>query len=211
MNGFTKERCDLICRMQPVPKGAVSVPKIIENLREKLLSEARRQVQEFGYGAVTIRSVASACNVGVGTLYNYFPSKDNLIAAFMAEDWHAAIQPLFAVSVSDAMTVLSHEYDVLKQFIIDHERLFSDPAAIQTYSLLPPQRHAQFREQLAAPVEHALRESKAKDPAFLALFLVEALLTWTLSGIDKDPLFTVLAPLLAADDRKEAEKGEQII
>ena len=63
------------------------MPKIIENIREKLLEEAKRQVMEQGYSAMTIRSVASACGVGVGTVYNYFSSKDMLVASFMLEDW----------------------------------------------------------------------------------------------------------------------------
>ena len=52
------------------------MPKIIENLREKLVREAQYQVEERGYSALTIRSVANACGVGVGTVYNYFASKD---------------------------------------------------------------------------------------------------------------------------------------
>ena len=63
------------------------MPKIIENIREKLLSEAKRQVMENGYSAMTIRSVAAACGVGTGTVYNYFPSKDMLVASFILEDW----------------------------------------------------------------------------------------------------------------------------
>ena len=51
------------------------MPKIIENIREKLLEEARRQVMDQGYSTMTIRSVASVCGVGVGTVYNYFESK----------------------------------------------------------------------------------------------------------------------------------------
>ena len=63
------------------------MPKIIANIREKLLEEAKKQVLEQGYAAMSIRSVASACGVGVGTVYNYFESKDILIANFMLEDW----------------------------------------------------------------------------------------------------------------------------
>ena len=63
------------------------MPKIIENLPEKLAEEARRQITESGYSAMTIRSVAKACGVGVGTVYNYYPSKDALVAQFMLEDW----------------------------------------------------------------------------------------------------------------------------
>ena len=50
------------------------MPKIIENIREKILEEAKCQVMESGYASMTIRSVANACGVGVGTVYNYFKS-----------------------------------------------------------------------------------------------------------------------------------------
>ena len=43
------------------------MPKIIENLRASLLCEAKRQINELGYGQTTIRSVASGCGVAVGT------------------------------------------------------------------------------------------------------------------------------------------------
>ena len=36
------------------------MPKIIENLENRLIEEAKKQIQEQGYGAVTIRSVANA-------------------------------------------------------------------------------------------------------------------------------------------------------
>lgn len=56
------------------------MPKILENIRELLLQEAKRQVFENGYSSLTIRSVAGACGIGVGTVYNYFESKDALVA-----------------------------------------------------------------------------------------------------------------------------------
>ncbi len=67
------------------------MPKIIENIRERLLVEARRQVMQNGYGSMTIRSVAKECGVGVGTVYNYFSSKDMLVAGFMLEDWQQCL------------------------------------------------------------------------------------------------------------------------
>ena len=56
------------------------MPKIIENVREMLLHEARRQAEAYGYSSVTVRSVAKECGIGTGTVYNYFPSKDMLSA-----------------------------------------------------------------------------------------------------------------------------------
>ena len=74
------------------------MPKIIEDLEGKLLAEARRQIEESGYGAMTVRSVAKACGVGVGTVYNYFPSKDALVATYMLADWKTCVAAIEAVS-----------------------------------------------------------------------------------------------------------------
>ena len=51
-------------------KRGFCMPKIIENVREQLLTEAKRQIAENGYSATTIRSVAGACGLGIGTVYN---------------------------------------------------------------------------------------------------------------------------------------------
>ena len=75
------------------------MPKIIKNLERILLEEARNQIEASGYSAVTIRSVAAACGVGVGTVYNYYASKDELLAAYMLEDWNACITAINAVGI----------------------------------------------------------------------------------------------------------------
>ena len=178
------------------------MPKIIDNLPSRLQEEARRQVQDYGYGSVTMRSIAEACEVGLGTLYNYYPSKDALIASFMQDDWEKAMQRQLPESKeSDPLSVLEAEHSLLAQFLLEHEKLFSDPDAIQTYTLLSRNWHVKLREQLAVPVAESLSKTGCKDPGFLSLFLVESLLTWTIAGIPKQQLFDILVPLIPGQDR----------
>ena len=63
------------------------MPKIIENVRGMLIEEAQTQITANGYDNVTIRSIAKGCGLGLGTFYNYFKSKEMLIATFLNEDW----------------------------------------------------------------------------------------------------------------------------
>ena len=173
------------------------MPKIIENCREKLLDEARRQINECGYGALTIRGVARACGVGVGTVYNYFSSKDALVATFMLEDWQAATADMHkAFGSGMPMEILSAEYDGLVSFAARHRALFMDPAAIAAFSVLPRAWHVRLRKQLAVPLETAL--APRANARFLSQFLVESLLTWAQAGVAKDELTAVWQPLLQA-------------
>ena len=112
------------------------MPKIIENLQSRLVREAMRQIGESGYSTMTIRSVAKGCGVGVGTVYNYFPSKDALIASFMLEDWQGCIAAINAVSTySDApVSVVRCIWDQLRQYAARHQSIFRDASTISILS-----------------------------------------------------------------------------
>ncbi len=55
--------------------------------KEAILSASRKIATEQGLQAVNIRDVAKKCNVAVGSIYNYFPSKADLLAATIEEVW----------------------------------------------------------------------------------------------------------------------------
>lgn len=55
--------------------------------RQEIIEVSRQLIQEQGWRAVSIRSVASACNVSVGSIYNYFQSKTDLMAAVIESVW----------------------------------------------------------------------------------------------------------------------------
>lgn len=156
------------------------MPKIIENLREKLLEEAKRQVMEQGYSAMTIRSVASACGVGVGTVYNYFPSKDILVASFMLEDWLECLAVIEAGCTVEkgAEAAIRCIFDELKRFMAKYATLFSDEDAEASSSVSLHQRHGMLRGQLAKPLLPLCELQNKADAAFLAEFIAESLLAW---------------------------------
>ena len=49
--------------------------------REAILAASQKLVMEKGLQAVNMRTVASVCGVAVGSVYNYFPSKAELLTA----------------------------------------------------------------------------------------------------------------------------------
>ena len=168
------------------------MPKIIENLESKLIEEACKQVAQSGYGALTIRSVAKACGVGVGTVYNYFPSKDALIATYLLGDWQncmTAIEGASRESASPEM-VIRCMFDQLLSYANRHRAIFCDTAAAANFAGAFSRYHGLLRAQLAAPI----RKYCSSD--FSAEFIAESLLTWSMSGESFDEIYELLKKLL---------------
>lgn len=167
------------------------MPKIIENLEQKLMDEARRQIEEAGYAAMTIRSVAKACGVGVGTVYNYFASKEDLLARHLLADWTQCIAAIEATGIlSDTpCPVVRCIYDQLCSFSQRHRNIFRDEAASSCFSGAFGRYHSILRSQLAQP----LRKFCGSD--FTAEFIAEALLTWTMAGKTFDKIYGMVQKL----------------
>lgn len=63
------------------------MPKVIENLRENILLEAKNILLTKNFKDLSIREIAKSCNIGTGTFYNYFSTKEELVAEIFREDW----------------------------------------------------------------------------------------------------------------------------
>lgn len=55
--------------------------------RQEILRVSRELIRQRGFPAVNIRSVAGACGVSVGSIYNYFTSKEDLLGAAVESVW----------------------------------------------------------------------------------------------------------------------------
>lgn len=173
------------------------MPKIIENVQENLLREARKQVLEQGYSAMTIRSVASACGISIGTVYNYFPSKDMLVASFMLEDWQTCMEAIRKCSEEyvNPKIVLKCVYEELKIFTQNYMPLFQDENAEISFASAFPKRHRQLRGQIANLLQKICAMQDKADADFLAEFLAENMLTWTLANKTFEEISNILLQL----------------
>ena len=165
------------------------MPKIIENLREQLLEETKKQILDRGYANTTIRSVAKACGVGVGTVYNYFESKEMLVASFVFERWKAYLDAMENLPTSDPRKLLEGVYNLLKDFSEENKGLFCDPDAVKQVSTGPSDRHKMLRAQIAAYVLPVCVGDRAQ---FISEFIAEALITWSVENVDFEALYPLI-------------------
>lgn len=61
--------------------------RIIENPHQLILDTARKILFDKGYSELSMRNVAKECGIAIGTIYNYFPTKRDLVVDMMAVYW----------------------------------------------------------------------------------------------------------------------------
>ena len=87
-------------------------------VRSQILSTAIGLFSRNGFDAVTIDEIAIAADVGKGTIYNYFATKEDIVVAFMA-DLEARMAPTIARFSPGKRPV----HRVLADYILLHFRL----------------------------------------------------------------------------------------
>ena len=133
--------------------------------RKQLLTQCFDLFAERGYSALTTRQIAEALNVSTGTLYHYFPTKEDLFQQLVEEITQQTVLEAIAQAHEQASLeerlqnffgfLAEHEEALQKQFLItldyyQHRDLYGHNArtvisagadryeqAIQTYLGLP--------------------------------------------------------------------------
>ena len=166
--------------------------RIIENLKEKLLDEACHQIDTYGHNAMTIRSLSKACGVAVGTVYNYYASKDEILEAYFFRKWNKCVEAIYFISrYSKTYDAVIHcIYDQIKQFEADHDFLFQDEAVSHVIESAMFRFQHLMSRQLAQP----LRKYCASDTE--AEIVAEALMIWIRTGKNYDDIYKNVVKLV---------------
>jgi len=72
--------------------------------RQRILQTARRLFADNGFDATTTRDIAHAAGIAAGTLFNYFPTKETVLACLAAEALAEVPEPTeSAASLDEAL------------------------------------------------------------------------------------------------------------
>ena len=169
------------------------MPKIIAELRGDILANARRLLFSGGYDAFTMRSVAAACHVAVGTVYNYFPSKVMLVAEVILEDWKAALLRMDTPAEGETpLEGLGRIFEELMAFYDKYDALWKEYAASNT-APIQGAYHLQLVGQLGEKIAAVLAPCAPLCAPILPEFLAEAFLDAANRGRAR---FNELLPIL---------------
>ena len=158
-----------------------------------MLEETKKQIAERGYANITIRSVAKACGIGVGTVYNYFESKEMLVASYVLEKWNTCLDSMAALPSSDPRSLLEGIYGLIKSFAAENADLFSDPEAKKQMSPGSSPRHKMLRGQIAS---YVLPICEGEGAQFTSEFIAEALIAWSTENADFEAVYPLMEKII---------------
>lgn len=67
------------------------MPKVLENVKENILNTARDMILVEGLNSISIRELSSRCNISIGTIYNYFDSKQDIVISVVWQEWYSTL------------------------------------------------------------------------------------------------------------------------
>lgn len=97
--------------------------RAIDNVKELILASAKEIAYNEGTSAISMRKLALNCNIALGTIYNYYPTKMDIIISIVEDFWRNCLVSFKAKENIDFFQEIEslyfHIYDYLEKFKSD--------------------------------------------------------------------------------------------
>lgn len=181
------------------------MPKIISDIRNRILASARKQLKENGFSGLSLRGVGNDCEIAVGTTYNYFNSKVDLANAVISEDWSIALQnaefdDISKVTIEEAFmkiyTSICDFYGIYGGVIVKHRHQNSSIDLVKEH-------HDDFVSDITKHFKTIIREFGYNEPESFLRLLAETTLAAAIHDIDEYEYEELITRVLAVTKQKK--------
>ncbi|MCK4723563.1 MAG: TetR/AcrR family transcriptional regulator, partial [Dehalococcoidia bacterium] len=136
-----------------------------EARRKQIIDAAYRCFAEKGFQKTTVRDICGAANLSVGAVYNYFRSKDDIIAASGEEDQRRIAEMISSAAAADPEDPLGNLVRVFLPLANEPEFVRD---AVVTFDLCSqssrdPEIAEGFRKTLDAALDHLVEPVKRQQ------------------------------------------------
>lgn len=140
--------------------------RVIENPKQLILSKAKEILYQQGYQKLSMRALSKACDIALGTIYNYYPTKKDLIVEMMTDYWQNyldAVQ-LIVDADTDIYLKLKKVFNELEDFIKNFRQYWLTPELYDNQEYVDGGLKKEYRyiEKLIIIVEDVLIKEAAE-------------------------------------------------
>lgn len=136
--------------------------KAIENPKELIMNNAKDIVLKEGYSKLNMRTLAKCCGIALGTIYNYYPTKKDLIVEMMEDYWEKYFLRLNVIleSEDNFYVKLTNIYEILSKFITMFKQIWLKPDLYHNQEYIEGglERQNIFIHRLILEIEKILKE-----------------------------------------------------
>jgi AcrR family transcriptional regulator len=201
------------------------MPKIVNHneYRQKLLEKSLSLLTHKGYSNVNMKEIAAEIGVSTGTLYHYFPSKENMLAEMLA--WLGNKNVDEYTNRTSSVESIHDRFDMIVDFWKEKGELYKDILllAIDVYRNVDSEQwkevYSFFAERYTDGMSERLNISQQFARSIFIYFIGLAFHSLAFDGISEynkqiDFLETIFRPVIvdAPEDREQASyKIQEVI
>ncbi len=141
--------------------------RIIENPKELILSNAKEILYNEGYSKLSMRALSKACDIALGTIYNYYPTKKDLVIEMMTEYWQDYLYSVEGIAASgDSIYIkLNMIFNELSVFIKSFKQIWLTPELYDSPEYVKGglEKEYIFMEKLIIIIENILKKEQADN------------------------------------------------
>ncbi len=181
------------------------MPKVLPHVRDDICRTARQMLAEENYADFSIRNVAVRCGIGMGTIYNYFASKEDIVADILLADWDVILRRMDHANrvTASPLERLETHFGLLREFLaifhgawLRQGMMAIDQETLQKHRCRRNDYRAQLTERIVRAIRHSAPDGASDDPAWVHADQI-ARLFLSLAPETEYP-FSRLAPAIAA-------------
>lgn len=154
--------------------------------REAILATCKQIVAQSGMPALNMRVVAARCGVALGSIYNYFPSKEELLVATVESIWAEIVQTGGIASGSSLTDTVSQLFESVRMGSAKYP-MFLNVHAV-TFAHMDKDKGRKAMNRFFGRIEALLRQSldgdhSVRSDAFGEGFTKPAFISFVFSNI----------------------------
>lgn len=139
--------------------------KIITDAPKRILHTAREVLESQGIDGLNMRTISQSCGIALGTIYNYYPTKADLLVELMADYWDE-----FLLGVEETVreekeifTALHGIYDLQQRYISGFKNMWLVPALYDVPEGIQKgvRKEEGYLERLTGQIEKLLIKAQA--------------------------------------------------
>ena len=174
------------------------MPKRIEGIKDNIIESARARLLTGRLTLFSLRGIAEDCGIAVGTIYNYFRDKEEIMAHVMARDWvreraSASEKLKEAGSFADGILLICA---AVRHFTSVYEKVWESSPTGATFGAHYRERHRMLTGQIGggiAKLEERFGISLSEGQRILLADLILA--STQEEGISAEDLLSFVRPL----------------